>query len=123
MPRVAQMLPPLHVFDMEQIPLPPVAKLAVTNPTMVPEAQLSRGWRAAEVPGGNGQASGYVLAPIYAAVTGPDITHAGPVPKTTTPQPPRRHDPPPGRRGATGAHRSPPHPPPRLRGTRARGSS
>ena len=84
--RVAEMIPPAHAIDMDLIPLPAIAKLAVTNPKMVPEAMLSRGWRAAEIPGGNGQASAHGLARIYAAVIGNEILKSEMVSKMTSPQ-------------------------------------
>lgn len=84
--QVAQMLAPKRLIDMEQIPLPAIAKRAVTNPTMIPDAQRTRSWRAAEIPGGNGQAAAYALARIYAAVLGHEILKAGTVAKMTTPQ-------------------------------------
>src|SRR5665213_835137 len=85
-PRVAQMLAPKHLIDITQIPLPQIAKRAVINPALSPDAQLTRAWRAAEIPGGNGQASGYGLARIYAAVLGHEILKAGTVAKMTAPQ-------------------------------------
>lgn len=90
--RVAEMIPPAHAIDMDLIPLPAIAKLAVTNPKMVPEAMLSRGWRAAEIPGGNGQASAHGLARIYAAVIGNEILKSEMVSKMTSPQTQGRTD-------------------------------
>lgn len=81
---VAQMLPPARAIDMDAIPLPALAKLAVTNPKMIPEAMLTRGWRAAEIPGGNGQASAHGLARIYAAVIGHEILNPKSVVTLTT---------------------------------------
>jgi CubicO group peptidase (beta-lactamase class C family) len=89
---VAQMLAPKRLIDMESIPLPAVAKLAVTNPTMVPDAMLSRSWRAAEIPGGNGQASAHGLARIYASVIGHEIMKPQTVAKMTTAQTSGRAD-------------------------------
>ena len=91
-PRVAQMLAPKHLIDITQIPLPQIAKRAVINPALSPDAQLTRAWRAAEIPGGNGQASGYGLARIYAAVLGHEILKAGTVAKMTAPQTSGRTD-------------------------------
>jgi len=83
---VAQMLPPTRLIDMAAIPLPPVAKLAVTNPTIDPNVVHSRAWRAAEIPGGNGQASAHGLARIYAGVLGHEILKAETVAVMTTAQ-------------------------------------
>jgi CubicO group peptidase (beta-lactamase class C family) len=89
---VAEMLAPRRVVDMDSIPLPATAKLAVTNPTMVPQAMLTRSWRAAEIPGGNGQASAHGLARIYAAVIGNEILKRETVAKMTTAQTSGRTD-------------------------------
>ncbi len=89
---VAQMLPPKRVVDMDTLPLPALAKLAMTNPQMVPEAMLTRSWRAAEIPGGNGQASAHGLARIYAAVIGHEILTAETLAKMTTAQTSGRTD-------------------------------
>ncbi len=89
---VAQMLPPKRIVDMDTLPLPALAKLAMTNPQMVPEAMLTRGWRAAEIPGGNGQASAHGLARIYAAVIGHEILTAETLAKMTTAQTSGRTD-------------------------------
>jgi CubicO group peptidase (beta-lactamase class C family) len=59
---------------------------------MVPEAQRSRGWRAAEIPGGNGQATAYALARIYASVIDHQILKAETVAQMTGPQTSGRTD-------------------------------
>lgn len=48
--------------------VPKVALMAVTNPMMMPDLPNARGWRAAEIPAGNGQATADGLARIYAAI-------------------------------------------------------
>jgi CubicO group peptidase (beta-lactamase class C family) len=91
-PRVAQMMAPKRLIDIAQVPLPDVAKLAVTNPTLSPDVQRTRAWRAAEIPGGNGQATAYGLARIYAAVIGGEILRPETVAKLTAPQTKGRTD-------------------------------
>jgi CubicO group peptidase (beta-lactamase class C family) len=82
-PRVAQLLPPTYIVDLEQAPIPAVAKLTAVNPKLPPD-QLSRGWRAAEIPGANGQGTGYGLARIYSAVLAHEILKPQTVAQMTT---------------------------------------
>lgn len=65
--RVAPMIPsPIpRVFDPNG---PREAVAAVTNPDMDPALPNDRGWRAAEIPAGNGHATGDGLARLYGAV-------------------------------------------------------
>jgi CubicO group peptidase (beta-lactamase class C family) len=64
--RVAEMIGPKSAPVMP--PLSDVAMMALVNPQLDPEAPNMRGWRAAEIPAANGQASAMALARIYAAL-------------------------------------------------------
>jgi CubicO group peptidase (beta-lactamase class C family) len=66
--RVAEMIAPVHPVDMESLPLPEVARMAVTNPAPGAESPNARPWRAAEIPAANGQANAMGLARLYAAL-------------------------------------------------------
>ena len=68
--RAAEMLPPKRIVDTSNLPLPPAARMALTNPQQDPLAPNSRAWRAAEIPAANGQASAMGLARMYAALAG-----------------------------------------------------
>ena len=46
--------------------------MSLTNPQVDPEMPNARGWRAAEIPAANGQASAMGLACLYAALATPD---------------------------------------------------
>jgi len=64
--RVAEMIGPKRQPVMP--PLSETAMMALTNPQQNPEAPNARGWRAAEIPAANGQASAMGLARLYAAL-------------------------------------------------------
>jgi CubicO group peptidase (beta-lactamase class C family) len=64
--RAAEMIGPKRNIAMP--PLPDAAMMALTNPQQDPEASNARGWRAAEIPAANGQASAMGLARFYAAL-------------------------------------------------------
>lgn len=66
--RASEMLAPKRMRDISSLPLPPVARMALTNPQQDPLAPNRRAWRAAEIPAANGQASAMGLARMYAAL-------------------------------------------------------
>jgi CubicO group peptidase (beta-lactamase class C family) len=66
--RVAEMIPPKRAVDMASLPLPDVARMALSNPVQDPLLPNTRAWRAAEVPAANGQASAMGLGRLYAAL-------------------------------------------------------
>jgi CubicO group peptidase (beta-lactamase class C family) len=68
--RAAEMLAPKRMTDTSSLPLPPAARMALTNPQQDPLAPNTRAWRAAEIPAANGQASAMGLARMYAALAG-----------------------------------------------------
>ena len=66
--RVAPLVPSALQRDFEPQAMPPEAVIAVTNPDMRPTLPNERAWRAAEIPAGNGHASGLGLAKLYGAL-------------------------------------------------------
>jgi CubicO group peptidase (beta-lactamase class C family) len=78
--------------DIASLPLPDVAKRAVINPTLTPEVANTRRWRAAEIPGGNGQGSAHGLARIYAVAIGNEILKQETIARMTAPQTKGRTD-------------------------------
>jgi CubicO group peptidase (beta-lactamase class C family) len=66
--RAYEMLAPKRMRDISSLPLPPAARMALTNPQQDPLAPNRRAWRAAEIPAANGQASAMGLARMYAAL-------------------------------------------------------
>jgi len=68
--RATEMLAPKRMIDASDFPLPPAARMALTNPQQNPLAPNTRAWRAAEIPAANGQASAMGLARMYAALAG-----------------------------------------------------
>jgi CubicO group peptidase (beta-lactamase class C family) len=67
-PRAAELLAAKHMIDAASLPLPPAARMALTNPQQNASAPNTRAWRAAEIPAANGQASAMGLARMYAAL-------------------------------------------------------
>jgi CubicO group peptidase (beta-lactamase class C family) len=66
-PRVAPLIP--STVPRSRSPdVPKVALMAVTNPPMEPHLPNARGWRAAQIPAGNGQATSDGLARVYAMI-------------------------------------------------------
>jgi len=66
--RAAETIPPISQPDMSGLDLPPAALMALANPVQDPAAPNRPGWRAAEIPAANGQASAMGLARLYAAL-------------------------------------------------------
>ena len=65
--RVAETVAPENMIDPASLPLPPAARMAVTNPSQDPHAPNRRTWRAAEIPAANGHADARSLARLFAS--------------------------------------------------------
>ena len=68
-PRVAEIIGPNRP-PAAPAALPPAALMALSNPQMNPGAPNRKGWRAAQIPAANGQASAQGLARLHAALVG-----------------------------------------------------
>jgi len=66
--RVAETIRPRRVVDTSEIPMPEPARMALINPVQHPDEPNRRGWRAAQIPAANGQATAKGLARLYAAL-------------------------------------------------------
>lgn len=68
--RVAELLPPRHPTNPATLDLPEPALMALSNPAQDPTRPNDRGFRAAELPALNGQASAQGAARLAAALAG-----------------------------------------------------
>ncbi len=84
--RVAEMVGPTVVTDIETLQISDIAKRAVRNPALDAAVANKRSWHAAEIPGGNGQGSAFALARIYAGVIGDEILKPDTIAAMTVPQ-------------------------------------
>jgi CubicO group peptidase (beta-lactamase class C family) len=66
--RVAEMLAPKHAADIAAMNFSDAAIMALVNPQLDAGAPNARGWRAAQIPSANGQASALGLARVYGAL-------------------------------------------------------
>jgi CubicO group peptidase (beta-lactamase class C family) len=65
---VAETIAPKRMTDASALPLPPAARMAITNPEQDPIAPNRRAWREAEIPAANGQTNAISLAKLYASL-------------------------------------------------------
>jgi len=65
--RVAEMVAPASMIDPASLPLPPEARMAVSNPSQDPHFPNRRDWRAAEIPAANGHADALSLARLFSS--------------------------------------------------------